>query len=174
MKKLKLRRRQGGWVLLMVLAMLLMLSLLVAGLFAASSEHQMTTRSISGQQVAVQRAEEGLQVALQAIRGRQITMAATTNYCNQPLAADCPAGDRHSLPAVDKGTTLDLREGGGLQYEYHVVRRQQPGAPIARFVVQSVGFYGYAGSRNLISAIVEADVDMGAGSGGLAGGGSSY
>lgn len=172
--KRKLGRRRGGWVLLMVLAMLLMLTLLVTGLFMQSSEHLMTTRSVAGQQIAVQRAEAGLQVALAGIRGRQITMTATTPYCNQVMAIDCPASDRYSILPVDSGSTLDLREGGGLQYEYHVIRRQQPGVPTARFVIQSVGYYGYVGSRNLVSAVVEADIDLAAASGGLAGGGSSY
>ena len=173
-KRLRRTRRQRGWILLVVLAMLLMLSLIVTGLFVQSSEHLMTTRSVSGQQVAVQRAEEGLQVAMQAIRGREITMSSTTNYCNEQLAADCPAGDRYSIPPVNKGSALDLREGGGLQYEYHIIRRQQPGVPVTRFVIQSVGYYGYQGSKNMITAVVEADVDMGTGSGGLVGGGSSY
>jgi len=175
MRRLRLRRRrQGGWILLSVLGILLLLLLIVAGLYTASESQLITTKAVAGQQLAVQRAEQGLQVAMGEIRGGSLLIQTSMNYCNAPLASDCPPTDRISIAPVNNGNTAELRDNGGLQYEYHIVRRQQPGAPITRFVIQSVGFYGYAGSRNLITAVVEADVDLGFGNQGVTGAGNSY
>ena len=157
--------------MLAVLGLLLFISLVVAGLYLQSEEHLMTTQSVASQQMAMQRAEEGLQVALQGIRAGLIPIASVTQPCSEIYARNCgvvtnlvdPA--RFSVAPVDRGTTLELREGGGLQYEYHIIKRPTLGNPIFRYLVQAVGFYGYNNSRNMVTSIVEADVDVGNGTG---------
>jgi Tfp pilus assembly protein PilX len=168
-------RRPRGWIMLAVLGLLLLVTMIATGLYTQSEQHLFTTKAMAAQQVAVQRAEQGFQIALQGVRASTIPVTSITQFCNTTLAQDCPTTARYTILPVDNGTVLGLSQGGGLQYQYYIIRRNLPGTPVNRYVIQSVGFYGFSGTPNIVSSIVEGDVDVGTSNpGGLSGGGNEY
>lgn len=151
-----------------VMLALMLISLLVASFFATSTDSAAISRVIVGQEIAMSHADIGLQEALRAMRSQQIGPSVIAGPCS---SADVDANNCRPAPTpllVDHGAAKELGENGGLQYEYLIYRRPNvgdPGQPTNRLVVRSTGYYGYSKtSANLITSIVEAEVDVGSGS----------
>lgn len=151
-----------------VLLTLMLISLLVASFFATSTDSAAISRVIVGQEIAMSHADIGLQEALRAMRSEQINLLAITGPCSSADVDANSCATTVSSPLVDHGAAEDLGGNGGLQYEYVIYRRPNvgdPGQPMNRLVVRSTGYYGYSRtSANLITSIVEAEVDVGKGS----------
>jgi Tfp pilus assembly protein PilX len=166
MKRSRRSRRSGGWVMIFVLAMLLLLSLLVAGFFAQSQDAVAMTRVSMGQQVAMSHAEYGAQEAVRALRAMQVNTSTIAQACTDAdvAANTCPAVILSSL--IDNGKTKELGATGGLQYQYVIYRRasMDTAQPPNRYVVRSTGYYGYTMTSNaLVTSIIEVEVDVGKG-----------
>ena len=101
------------------------------------------------------------------MRALQIDPSVITGQCTaaQVDADTCPITSRYLSPRVDNGSTLDLTANGGLQYEYIIYQKptaSDPGQPNNRYVVRSVGFYGFTTTSSTSTrSIVEAEVDIG-------------
>jgi hypothetical protein len=170
------RQRSGGWVLAAVLAVLLLLSLLVAGFYAQSQDATAMTRVSMGQQLALSHAEFGVQEAVRGLRAQQVPTGLITTTCTDAEVAGgtCPAGGSIVSDLVDNGPAQPLSTMGGLQYQYVVYRRTTTDAaqPPNRFVVRSTGFYGYCNAPPCtaldaaasVTTILEVEVDVGNGS----------
>lgn len=164
-------RKQGrrGWVLITVLLTLMLISLLVASFYATSTDSASISRAMVGREIAMSHADTGLQEALRAMRSEQLDLlSAITGPCSSAEVDANSCAMTLSSPLVDHGASEDLGENGGLQYEYVIYRRlnaSDPGQPANRLVVRSIGYYGYSmTSANLITSVVEAEVDVGRGS----------
>lgn len=161
-------RRQRGWVLIAVLAMLLVMSLMVAGFFAQSQDAAAITRVSAAQHVAVSHAEAGIQEAVRAVRAQQVNTSTIITSCTDSdiINSTCPSLILSDL--VDNGTTNALDDRGGLQYQYVIYKRDStndPAQPTNRYVIRSTGYYGYTLNSNaMVTSILEVEVDVGKGS----------
>jgi hypothetical protein len=160
------KRRQGGWVLVLVLAVLLLLSLLVAAFFAEAADSATMVKVDLGQQVAMSHAEAGLQDGIRSLRAAQVNPGGLSScFDSEVIAGTCAS--MIVVPAsgpLNNGTTNDLTNQGGLQYQYVIYRRPNDigSNGSRRFVIRSTGFYGYTTTaNNLVTSIVEAEFDVG-------------
>ncbi len=160
---MKRPRRQGGWVLVMVLALLLLLSLLVAGFFAEAADSATMVRIDLGQQVAMSHAEAGLQDGIRSLRAAQVNPAGLSSCLDsEVIAGTCASMIVVPSTPLDNGTVNELTNQGGLQYQYVIYRRPNDIGNTNRFVIRSTGFYGYTTTaNNLVTSIVEAEFDVG-------------
>ena len=182
---MKTRRRRNrrpaprGWVLLAVMVMLLVMSLGVAGYYVQSESWLSVSGITRCQQVAASNAEAGMQEALRRIRSNTMDPSLLTGTCTSLSVANstCPTSSRIFVAPLDRGgnklgqTNVNTESGGGLNYDYTVFKQTvatvDPGLPTNRYLLQVRGYCGYAqedggtNSPSLISAIVEAEVDVG-------------
>jgi len=160
-------RGPRGWVMMMVLLVLVMLSLLVTGFYVISTDAATMSRVMVHQQVAMSHADVGLQEGIRAVRSQQIDLAPITAFCTSAEVDANTCTAMVSIATVDNGGALDIGANGGLQYRWVIYRRpvtDDPGQPTNRFVIRSTGFAGYTlNSTNLVTSIVEAEVDVGRG-----------
>lgn len=151
-----------------VMLALMLISLLVASFYATSTDSASVSRVIVGQEIAMSHADIGLQEALRAMRSQQLNLLVSTAPCSSAEVDAESCEPVFALPLVDHGAAEDLGGNGGLQYKYVIYRRPNvgdPGQPENRLVVRSTGYYGYSmTSANLITSVVEAEVDVGRGS----------
>jgi type II secretory pathway pseudopilin PulG len=160
------RRHPRGWVLIAVLAVLLLLSLLVAGFFAQSQDAAAMTRVNMGQQLAMSHAEFAVQEAVRALRSQQIPVTGLAGTCTDTEIIDNTCPNVIASPLVDNGSGSDLGTMGGLQYQYIVYKRftTDPAQPPNRYMVRATGYYGYTlTSNSLVTSIIEVEVDVGKG-----------
>jgi type II secretory pathway pseudopilin PulG len=159
------RRRPRGWVLIAVLAVLAVLSALTAGFFVAAQDSGTLNRLAVARMVAAKNADFQLQEAIRQMRSRQIDLTPVVGICTDAQVEDGTCPGMFVSPLVDNGSSLRLTEGGGLQGQFFIYRRVAPGdigVPPNRYVVRAVGYAGYTlNSPNLVSSIVEAEVDVG-------------
>jgi Tfp pilus assembly protein PilX len=158
------RAHPRGWVMIMVLLVLLVMSILVAGFYMVSSDSAGLARIVVGQQVAMSHADTGLQDGLRAVRAAQIPLG-TLTPCSQADVDAITCATAYITPIGDNGSSTDLTANGGLQYQYMVYTKSNatdPGMPSNRFFIRSIGYYGYKTTSNsLITSIVEVEVDSG-------------
>jgi hypothetical protein len=161
------RTQPRGWVMIMVLLVLLVMSILVAGFYAMSFDSAGMSRIIVAQQVAMSHADTGLQDGLRAMRALQLDTSVLTTQCTSAEVDSNACATIISSTLGDNGSGADLSANGGLQYQYFVYRKptaDDPGQPSNRFVVRSVGYYGYLQTaNNLVTSVVEAEIDIGSG-----------
>lgn len=161
------RRRPRGWVLIAVLIVLALLSALAAGFFVAAQDAGSINRMAVARMVAANNADFQLQDAIRGLRARQLDLTPVVGTCTDAQVENMTCPGMLVSTLVDNGSTLELNEGGGLQGQYFIYRRIAPGdigVPPNRYVVRAVGYSGYTlGSPNLVSSIVEAEVDVGEG-----------
>jgi hypothetical protein len=176
-RTLSRRRRSRGWVLLAVLAVLALLSALVAGFMLEARESEASNRVAVSRLLAASNAELTLNEALRALRSQQVSLAPVTGACTDIQVEQGTCGTIVISNIIDRGNALDLHQGGGLQGRYFVYRRVEGGdlgVPLNRYVVRAVGYSGYAppgsttdeqllSSPNLMTSVVEAEVDLGRG-----------
>lgn len=172
--RLKARRSPRGVVLVAVLLLLVLLSLVVASYYNQSGDSLITAQASSRQQVAVGHAQRGADQAIFELRGGLLNVSTLVGVCCPAVAGDgscaggdvtalCPAGSFIQRGPIDNGGVGELESGAGLQYQFFVYRR--PGAPLNRYTIQSSGFAGFTvGSPNLITSLVEVEIEVGEGS----------
>jgi type II secretory pathway pseudopilin PulG len=151
--------------MLAVLIVLAVLSAVAAAFFVQASDAVSFQGVSVARLVAENRAETGLQEAIRALRSGQLDLSIVTGPCTDAEvdSLTCPA--LFTSPMVDNGSAQELNQGGGLQYQYFIYRRVNPGdigVPPNRYVVRSVGYSGYTlTSVNMVNSMVEAEVDVG-------------
>lgn len=170
MKRMRNRRR-GGWVLVAVLVVLALLSALAASFFVQATETGGLSKVNLGHTVAMSHSDYGLQDALRALRSSQIDVSGILTECTGQQVESGGCVGAVSYPSLggplNNGNTLTLDEGGGLQYQYFIYRAPgtsvgDNGVPSNRYVIRSVGYYGYnTTSANLITSVAEMEVDIG-------------
>lgn len=151
--------------MLAALVALLLLSALAAGFFLQARESGGLNNISTSQSIALSNAELGMQEAIRRIRAAQI---------DPVLVGTCTTAEVDTgacLAAFNSGTTMgptaDPLAGGGMLYQYIVYQRPgwlDPGQPSNRYVVRVTGFFGQnAAALNVVTSILEAEVDMGRG-----------
>ncbi len=108
-------RQARGYVLIMVLMVLLVLTLLVAGLYSASEDGRFTAQTMMAQRVAAARADQAAQLALATVRAGLITNSGYT-FCTGPVAK-LRTGNCAGSNLVTSGVVNGPAIGGGTQYE---------------------------------------------------------
>lgn len=184
------RNHHRGYVLLFVLLVLLVMSLGAAAYFESTARAQMGSLAASGQQIAYSRAKFAADQAIADIRAGAIVLSPSMPQQQRPSAptglADCVVGNNdcvirgsNAVPCLlgngactgitplDNGPTDDLRDGGGLQWDYIIYRLQNQPLQL-RFNILATGYYGYAGSKNLATSQIEVEIDVGTGASGPA------
>lgn len=162
------RRGRRGWVLIAVLAVLALLSALAAAFFVQAQNAGAGNRIGMARLAAANRADLQLQTAIRGLRARDLDLGIVAGDCTDAQVTDgtCPSMFISALG--DNGTALDLAAGGGLQGQFFIYRRAvvDDGRPANRYVVRAVGYSGYTlDSPNLVTSMVEAEVDVGSGTG---------
>ncbi len=163
-------RRPRGWMMLAVIFVLLALSLAVTAFYTQAEDHAYLGTAMNAHSLAAVRAEQGAQDALARVRSGALmveTLNASTVTCGGPDPwTTCT--NMLGPVTVDNGPTLDVREGGGLQYRYIVYRPSDVGAPANLYTIRAIGFVGYSPtSASLYTSEVELTVQKGTTSGTL-------
>lgn len=164
------RRRRGGWVMLAVLMVVFVITLMASAFFIQAREAASQNLMGGAVAVAATNADLGLKEAVRALRTRTLDVMGLQAVapCSEASVANATCPNVVASLLIDNGNTADLGAGGGLQYQYFVYRRaradgtEDPGQSRNRFTIRSVGYHGYTtNSANLITSIVEAEIDIG-------------
>jgi hypothetical protein len=166
-----------GYVLLFVLMILLVLSLVVASLYAQSQELKSSNLAASFQQIAAINADRGVQAAIQAMRNGAILAPTGTCTPGDNYRTDCPGAGvgyvEYGVPTSDGGIFIEPgaacpsgdcspTEGAGLQYSYFVYRSAAPSNPLNRFTIRATGYAGMSATAlTLTTAVVEVEIELG-------------
>jgi Tfp pilus assembly protein PilX len=149
-------------VLIVALFIMLVLGIVAVGFMAQAEQTGRTALAVSGQQIAVMRAEAAAMDAVRAIRGNQINPGGLTARPPPDGAANCANVNCIMRVQPPGPATVPLREGGGLQWEWVVYKSMQPGTTANRYTIQANGFYGYTNTApNFTTARVEVEIDIG-------------
>ena len=178
--KRTMRRKQGGWILLMVMLILLLLGLAVAGFYSETESHLFTGQSIAAYQLASSRAERGAQEAVSMLRAGSLPLNSIVGPCNDtppidPFANCGVVGMGILRPGgpVDNGSPganlsvpplagPDLVNGGGLQYQWVVYRPAAFAGNQNLYAVRAIGYYGFnLNSNTLYTSELEVMVEVG-------------
>ena len=165
--------RRRGYVLIMVLVVLLVLTLLVAGLYSASEDSRFTSQVMLGQRVAAARADEAVQRAVATLRAGTFTTndLVALPYCTTPIthlrtAGTCGSGAFLTSGQMSGPTDGDLENGAGLLYQWWIYHQSNPDgtAPPNSFEIFNIyaeGYFGYATTReNFSVAAIAAEVTL--------------
>lgn len=164
--KTRLKARRGV-AMLAVLIALLLLTTLASGFFLQARDSGSLNDISMAQSIAVTNAEMGMQEAVRRVRSAQIDPA---------LVVQCTVAqvDNNTCATLSSGVVVGPNTnpltGGGLLYDFIVYRRAEADPSIAvagatvRYVVRATGYYGRAlDSSSLVTSVLEAEVEMGAG-----------
>ncbi|MDP3506016.1 MAG: hypothetical protein Q8S33_37085 [Myxococcales bacterium] len=157
-------KRGRGIAMVVVLVALLLLTVLASGFFLQARDSSTLSNVAATQTVALSNAEMGLQEAVRRLRAAQIPPVQIMNCTSAQVDANnnvCPGS---LLVGPITGTGPNLLNGGGLQYQFTVYHRATD--PLNRHVVRVVGFFGTdINSENLITSVLEAEVEIGTSAG---------
>ncbi|MBL8922707.1 MAG: hypothetical protein JNJ54_27915 [Myxococcaceae bacterium] len=164
------RRASRGIAMIAVLIALLLLSILASALFLQARDSGSVNNILVAQGIANINADMGMQEAVRRIRSSQIDPAQVpvctsaqvdTSSCTWPVGSGATVGPI-------SGPNNDPLNGGGLLYRFDVYQRPgfvlgtDPGQPKNRYVIRATGYYGRTlDAINLVTSVVEAEVDMG-------------
>ena len=166
----------------MVLMLLTAMALSVTAYYTQAEDNLFTGQSLAAYTLAAGRAERGVQDAVARLRSGVLPTNTLTIPCNDtapnnPLTACNSTNMGIMLPGgiLDNGATLELRTGGGLQYNWIVYKPQAFSTNQNLFGVRAIGYYGYnLTSQNLYTSEVEVMVEIGTGTGNPCTGASDY
>jgi Tfp pilus assembly protein PilX len=164
-----MRRRAQGFILLVVLALLVVLTLVAALVYARASDQVIVSSALKRQSVAQDRAITGMRRGIIEI-GPPPTNPAIVAAWGAVSGAPCTAPDPISClpfytrssandPGLDEGrnasATGGLENGEGLQYKIDYIWWQPPtsAAPVQEYVIHATGYDGYAGSNQFTSDV---------------------
>ncbi len=160
-------KQAHGYVLIMVLMVLLVLTLLVAGLYSASEDGRFTAQTMMAQRVAAARADQAAQMALAQVRAGLISGTGFT-FCSGPPVAELRTGNCATGNYVTSGVisgpvlsaTTQYENGAGRQYQWWVYKQSNPDGtdPIRSAEVYNVYAEGYFGTDNTFPSFTVAAV----------------
>ncbi|MBL9039749.1 MAG: hypothetical protein JNG84_14625 [Archangium sp.] len=164
--------RPRGYILVLILIMLTVLSILTAGVYTQASESLIASQGLVAQKVAASRADLAVQLAVERVKSGTVNTATFEGTCNGPndsvLRANsgCIAGSFVSIPRVQGAVTGNFALTDGWQYQYWMFRRPQvlpDGGALAispqLINIYAEGYYGNGdGGTSFTVAAVEAEV----------------
>ncbi len=163
------RRGAGGYVLVMVLMVLLVLTLLVAGLYSSAEDSRFTAQTMLAQRVAAGRAEQAAQLAIASLRVSAINPVPLLSLapCTGPITqlrstGSCTGGQVLTSGLVSGATGTDLEAGGGWRYQWWVYRQLSvPAQSALVFNIYAEGYFGTDDtSPNFTVAAVAAEMNL--------------
>lgn len=157
------RRRSGprGFILIVVLFIMLVLGIAAVGYLTQAEQAGRTALAVSGQQVAVMRADAAALDAVRAIRGNQVALGALMARTPPDGALNCANVNCVMRIQPAGPANLSPREGGGLQWDWVIYKSMQPGTNANRYTIQANGYYGYSNTAsNFTTARVEVEIDI--------------
>ena len=173
-----MKRTPRGYVMIFVLLILLVLTMVVASLYAQGAELRSANQTLAMQQIAEMNADRGVQQAIQDLRSGNLNLTLIYNTCTpgNDHRNNCPAGylEMPASPNPDGGIPIltnactgssacNPAEGAGLQYTYFVYRSANPSTPVNRYTIQATGYAGMSETAlNLVTAVVEVEIEQGA------------
>ncbi len=168
--KTRLKPRRGV-AMLAVLVALLLLSILASGFFLQARDAGTMNDIAMAQSIAVTNAEMGIQEAIRRVRSTQIDRT-LVGFCSVAQIDNntCPASPAGAWSSgITSSSNPNPLTGGGLLYDFIVFRRAEPDLVSAtpgmtRYVIRATGYFGTAlTSTSLVTSMLEAEVEMGAG-----------
>jgi hypothetical protein len=160
MKRGTRQRAQRGYMMLMVLGAVAVMTTLGATLYVRSEEQLLAMRALKGASLARTRADLGLQAALAKLRGEDAATVSAVRGLAVCGAADWSSCGNNTIDTSlqrDGPLTADLDAGGGMIFRVQIRRRD--GWTVE---VRSTGYYGYPTSGDrVLSSVVEAEVSSG-------------
>lgn len=162
--------RSRGYILVLVLLILTVLSVLVAGLYSQASEGLIASQGIVAQKVAASRADLAIQLAVERVKSGAVNTDTFSTTCSGPgttaLLTGPACGGVVTIPRVQGAPTGNFAGTAGWQYQYWMFRRPQTtadGGPLQlsqQLVnVYAEGYYGNGdGGTNFTVAAIEAEV----------------
>lgn len=174
MSRLRLRRPRG-YVLIMVLAVILVLSVALASVYTQSSESLYATDAMVGQKVASARADLSAQMAVAFVKLGGVTPGQFVNTCTGPgqfpadtngavlRSGSCTGPDIYASPFMGQdGGTNYAGPTDGWQYRYWIYRRVPASGTVNPNMVNiyAEGYYGRGdlNTGNFAVAAIEAEV----------------
>lgn len=147
------RREQGGFVMIVMLAVLALMLVVASIMYARALTATLASTTLKRHAIAQDRALIGMQRAIGEINSGVPSPqysafdADTTQDCLAMTPEGCPANTNFPRYVKDKGTAMTLDNGGGYQYAYEFFW-WNPGpmpTPATRMkVVRAFGYLGYA------------------------------
>lgn len=155
------RSQPRGFILIVVLFVMLVLGIVAVGYLTQAEQAGRTALAVSGQQVAVMRADAAALDAVRAIRGNQVALGGLTGRAPPDGALNCANVNCVMRIQPSGPANVSLREGGGLQWDWVIYKSMQPGTNANRYTIQGNGYYGYTnGAPNFTTARVEVEIDI--------------
>ncbi len=159
-------KAQRGYVLIMVLVVLLVLTLLVAGLYSATEDSRFTAQTMMAQRIAAARADQAAQIAIARIRSGAFTanQLMALQYCTAPITqlrtGDCLSTDSLTDGLHNGPVTDDYENGGGAQYQFWIYKEANPDGsdPIRRWEVFNIYAEGYFGKDPTVPSFTVAAI----------------
>jgi len=143
------RRPPRGFVLLVILAAVAVLSLIAAFIYSQTEDQLLLSVAAKGQSLAASRATLAAQRTLAIYRANYPTAAINALLPQPTYQAAITAGQTLSqvapTPPVPSDRSLDLVAGGGAQWCIEVWRMNRGVLP-PWTVVEAFGYYGYTGT----------------------------
>ncbi len=159
------RHQQGGFVLIVALAMLVLITIVATMAYQRASDQHLVSGALRRQSAAQDRAMIGLQRGVaevnQSPRPAWLSTLATAPACpfSDPMACGIAPYAIPPLVVDNSVAGIDIDMGGGSQYTIDAWRWQPPGATEALIIVHSVGFHGnnpmvIAGATRMSSEVI--------------------
>jgi hypothetical protein len=162
-------RHRRGMALLAVLGALLVVSVLASSFFLRARDASSLNAVVMAQAVASANAELGMQDAIRRVRAMQVDPATVGTCTTAEVNANTCTAAFSSGMVSRTSANPDLLNGDGLIYQFIVYQRPgfaDPAQPGNRYVVRATGYYGFSlNSPNLVTSILESEVDIGRGGG---------
>ncbi len=162
-----LERRARGYVLLMVLVVLLVLTLLVAGLYSASEDSRFTAQTMMAQRIASARADQAAQLAIATVRAGTVSASSLLPWCSFPepssgailrAGGDCTTGAYVTSGRISGGicdSSGGPENGRGILYQWWIYKQGKAfGVPPDDQAAEVFNIYaeGYAGCDSVVPA----------------------
>ena len=159
---MNLRAQQRGFVLQTILGAIVVLIVAGTFLYTRTHDHLLMSNSVSLQGVASTRATLGVESAIALLKQSVPSGLQTLAPCHisETLAA-CAGSARvfPLIPPVDNGPA-DLSAGGGWQFQVDAYVRTNDAGLQPQLLLVSTGYYGYNGSPNQLSSVVQVEMSM--------------
>ena len=159
---MNLRAQQRGFVLQTILGAIVVLIVAGTFLYTRTHDHLLMSNSVSLQGVASTRATLGVESAIARLKQAVPPCLLTLPPCHiSETLITCAGSARvfHLITPLDNGTA-DLSAGGGLQFQVDGYVRTNDAGLQPQLLLVSTGFYGYNGSPNLLSSVVQVELSL--------------
>lgn len=144
------RRRERGFVLVVVLMLLLVLTVVASIAYLRASDQLQVSTGLKRQSVAQDRAMIGMQRGVADVKKVPKPAYLNALTAQTPCTQTSPQGCFPAYPApapvtmgLVSGTGQDITKGAGPHYQVDFVRWTPPGSAATFVVIRSTGFHGF-------------------------------